>query len=601
MRITEATGQAASGWERVNMANGTITLERTGNGILYGQIVWEATSQGAAENVSVVTAQLQIRRSSNQWTTTGTWTGRMTIGSQPESFSWYGAVSGSWVTVHTMTVNISHNADGVGECYLYGIVNGPTGTTMQGTSVAGSQTVALDEIARFATIISGEDFTDEGNPTITYSNPAVNTVSRLQACIADPNANAKVLVSYRNIPIAGNRYTFELTDAERTALQNATPDSNTLSVKFYIGSTIGEETKKDSVSATMRIINAMPSASLSVEDTNTATRALTGDGSKLIALHSIAQVTMNASARKGATIPSDGIKITNGKNTLTGSGTFSPVQNKEIEYTVTDSRGNEVNGRLLNVVIPYINPSIVIENAVLNASGNMTLRASGKVFDGSFGSKRNSFSVKYRYKAGAGSYSSWKTFTSAELDGNNFVATAEITGLDYQTKYTFQAAVYDSLHTDGVKSKTRSVITRPIFDWGENDFKFNVPVYDQTGELIGNTPEEWQNPPMLMGTQYRTRERHLGKAVFVKLIDLGTLPNATSKSVAHGIESTATIIGFEGFAKSTSNSILQQFPIVNTSGVVAAKLQITKENAVVYAFSDLSGYTGYVKIKYTKG
>ena len=88
--------------------------------------------------------------------------------------------------------------------------------------------------------------------------------------------------------------------------------------------------------------------------------------------------------------------------------------------------------------------------------------------------------------------------------------------------------------------------------------------------------------------------------MFVKLIDLGTLPNATSKSVAHGIESTATIIGFEGFAKSTSNSILQQFPLVNTSGVVAAKLQITKENAVVYAFSDLSGYTGYVKIKYTK-
>lgn len=581
------------------MANGTITLERTGNGILYGQIVWEAASKGAAENASEVIAQLQIKRSSNQWTTTGTWKGKMTVGSQSESFSWYGAVSGAWVTVHTMTVKISHNADGAGECYLYGKVNGPVGTTMEGTSVTGNETVTLDKIARFATLISGEDFTDEGNPTITYSNPAVNEVSRLQACIADANAN--VLVSYRDIPIAGNKYTFELTDAEQTALQNATPNSNTLGVKFYIRSTIGEDTERDSVSATMRIVNAAPTASISVEDTNATTYALTGDRSKLIALHSIAKVTMNASAKKGATIPSGGIKITNGKNTLTGSGTFSPVQNKEIKYTVTDSRGNEVNGGLVNVVIPYINPSIVIENAVPNASGEMTLRASGKVFDGSFGSKRNSFSVKYRYKEGTGSYSSWKTFTSAEMDGNNFVATAEITGLDYQTKYTFQAAVYDSLHADGVKSKTRSVIARPIFDWGENDFKFNVPVYDQTGELIGNTQEEWQNPPMLMGTQYRTRERHLGKAVFVKLIDLGTLPNVTSKSVAHGIESTATIIGFEGFAKSTSNSILQQFPLVNTSGVVAAKLQITKENAVVYAFSDLSGYTGYVKIKYTKG
>ena len=347
MRITEATGQAASGWERVNMTNGTITLERTGNGILYGQIVWETSSKGAAENASEVIAKLQIRRSSNQWTTTGTWKGKMTVGSQSESFSWYGAVSGAWVTVHTMTVKISHNADGAGECYIYGKVNGPSGTTMEGTSVTGSETVTLDKIARFATIISGEDFTDEGNPTITYSNPAGNAVSRLQACIADANAN--VLVSYRDIPIAGNKYIFELTDAERTALQNATPNSNTLSVKFYIRSTIGEDTERDSVSATMRIVNAAPTASISVEDTNATTYALTGDRAKLIALHSIAKVTMNASAKKGATIPSGGIKITNGKNTLSGSGTFSPVQNKEIKYTVTDSRGNEVNGGLVNV------------------------------------------------------------------------------------------------------------------------------------------------------------------------------------------------------------------------------------------------------------
>ena len=102
------------------MANGKITLDRTGNGILYGQLLWDAQSQGTNENSSVVTAQLQLRRSSNAYTTTGTWNGKLTVGGKSETVSWFGPVSGDWVTVHTMTVTVSHNLDGSGSCYLYG-------------------------------------------------------------------------------------------------------------------------------------------------------------------------------------------------------------------------------------------------------------------------------------------------------------------------------------------------------------------------------------------------------------------------------------------------------------------------------------------------
>ena len=43
---------------------------------------------------------------------------------------------------------------------------------------------------------------------------------------------------------------------------------------------------------------------------------------------------------------------------------------------------------------------------------------------------------------------------------------------------------------------------------------------------IANTwyPWEWVNPPMMQGSEYRTTERYLGKPVYVKLVDCGTLP-----------------------------------------------------------------------------
>lgn len=41
-------------------------------------------------------------------------------------------------------------------------------------------------------------------------------------------------------------------------------------------------------------------------------------------------------------------------------------------------------------------------------------------------------------------------------------------------------------------------------------------------------PWEWVNPPMQLGVEYRTTERYLGYPVYVKLINLGSLPNAGS-------------------------------------------------------------------------
>lgn len=42
---------------------------------------------------------------------------------------------------------------------------------------------------------------------------------------------------------------------------------------------------------------------------------------------------------------------------------------------------------------------------------------------------------------------------------------------------------------------------------------------------------ECENPPMILGVEYRTTERYNGKPVYQKLVDVGILPNNTSKTL----------------------------------------------------------------------
>ena len=42
---------------------------------------------------------------------------------------------------------------------------------------------------------------------------------------------------------------------------------------------------------------------------------------------------------------------------------------------------------------------------------------------------------------------------------------------------------------------------------------------------------EWLNPPMVLGQEYCTLRRYNGERVYTKLVDLGTLPNKTTKFI----------------------------------------------------------------------
>ncbi len=119
--------------------------------------------------------------------------------------------------------------------------------------------------------------------------------------------------------------------------------------------------------------------------------------------------------------------------------------------------------------------------------------------------------------------------------------------------------------------------------------------------ILSGDEREWINPPMVLNTEYRTTERFEGKAVYVKVIDCGTLPNDTTKRVAHGIENvnvSTSIIFFDVIAISSQH--IQQFPFVNLSGELQGKIFFSKNYIEVVSFADLSGYNAKCFVKYTK-
>lgn len=451
------------------MANGILTLTRTGSGYLTGRIVWSSESNGTQANTTTVTATLQIQRSA-QNTTTGTFTGTFTVGGTSQNVSVYTALpSYKWVTLKTITVTVSHNASGEGSCYLYAKVNGPGGTTMEGTSVSGAETVALDTIPRFASIVSAPDFNDEENPTITYANPAGSNVTLLEACISLDGSTDDI--AYRSISKTGTSYTFQLTEAERNVLRAATTGGNSRTVIFILRTHIGGSMGYGSLRKTFTIKNPNPIINPTITDSNDVTYDLTGNRNKLIRYYSNAAVTMGASAVKQASLT--GKKVTCGGKSLTADGTLNAVESDSFVFTATDSRGNTTVKTVTVPFVPYIRLTCSLANNLPDASGHMMVQASGNYYNGSFGSKSNSLKVYYRYKAYGGTYSRWTAMT-VSFSGNTYAATAEINGLDYQTAYVFQTYAADALDTE--YSVERTVKATPVFDWGESDFSFHVPV-----------------------------------------------------------------------------------------------------------------------------
>lgn len=109
-----------------------------------------------------------------------------------------------------------------------------------------------------------------------------------------------------------------------------------------------------------------------------------------------------------------------------------------------------------------------------------------------------------------------------------------------------------------------------------------------------NGVQEWLNPPMELGVEYKTTERYLGKPVYVKLVDLGAFPASGTKDVSIGV-TTASIHEVRGF---TSNKVTVPWHRSETDWADLGTVFGYKVRMAVG--KDLSSLTVTAFVKYTK-
>ena len=446
-------------------------------------------SNSTANNTSVVSYKFWISNGSNNRFYDNTLSWSISIGGQTiaiNNFYFYVYPYNVTQTIASGQITVTHNSDGsLNMPYNVSIPNIKSLNKYAPPSMALSGTWALKDIPRQATITSAPNFTNEDDSvTITYSNPAGNAVDSLQACISLTGSAADI--HYRDIPKTGTSYTFDLTDAEKAVLNNATT-GDSRSVKFYVRTKIGSETFLSSLTKTYSLNNANPIITASVVDINPTTIALTGNSSKLIKYYSTAKATMSATGQAGAAIDESLYIIRNGDTTRYATeGTFENVESNVFTFSAEDSRGKVGRAEITPTMINYVKLTCNIENTKPDASGNMDVRCDGGYFNGSFGAIANTLTVKCRYKNPSGTYSDWYPMTVTK-NGNYYGAYASFTipNFNYQSVYTFECQATDKLAT--VSSMPSAAKSTPVFHWSDDDFVFEVPVTFNAGVNNGAT------------------------------------------------------------------------------------------------------------------
>lgn len=330
--------------------------------------------------------------------------------------------------------------------------------------MSGSGSMPLTKIPRGATIASAPNFNDEENPVVRVNNPAG---VKVQLGIFKDSTHA--IADYREI--SGTSYTFNLTTAERDSLRRVDTTKNTAQVRFYVKSTVGGQQFIFFTTRTVTIKNPAPTLAPTVEDVNPLTVALTGDPSVMVRYASKAQVITGAKAVKFATLKS--VKVTCGSKSISGDGTISGVEFGSFQISATDSRGNTTTATVKKTLVEYVTPTCYIGEGTPNAVGEYDFATSGTAWNGDFGEEVNLLTAEYRYRLQGGDWGEWLPM-EVQTNGNSYTATVHVEGLDYTAMYEFQGRITDRLNT--AESTTKTVTSKPIFDFGRDNFNFNVPV-----------------------------------------------------------------------------------------------------------------------------
>jgi len=408
----------------------------SGDWYRYLNFSWSVQSQSIANNTTTIKWTLKgAGGATNNWYESGNF--RVVIDGSVVYSSATRINLKNGTVVASGTYTMTHNSAGARSFSA----SAEAGIYYVAVNCRGNSSWDLPTIPRAATINSADNFNDTGNPTITYSNPAGNSVSSLRACIANTSGSV-VYAPYRDISKTGNSYTFNLTDAERNALRAACPNSNTLAVKFYVTTVIGGQTYYSTLDRMMTIVEANPTFSVAYLDANSITVGVTGNKLQIVQNQSTLRINVSSAvALKSATLKTAtctvlgtnySANITNGAATI-NIGKINSSSNLDIPIKVTDSRGNSTTKTITIQVLAWQLPTALI---TMQRHNNFYTATDINV-DGNFSSvnNKNTLTIKLRYKKT--SANAWSAYTTMQ---DNVVQTFQ---LDNSYEWNVQVVLTD--------------------------------------------------------------------------------------------------------------------------------------------------------------
>lgn len=424
----------------------------------YAHFDWWQTGQSTANNTTSIDWTFSGRTaSSHQYiyvygasvtvdgSTKSGWSGNMYNGTQ--------MLSGS--------KTITHNSDGTKTFGASGYITQYSSSA----NYSGSGSWTLNTIPRKATLKTYPDFNDEGNPTITYENKAGTSVSSLQACISLTGSADDI--AYRDVSKTGTSYTFNLTQAERNVLLNATKTSKTRKVNFFLRTIIGGNTFYDSKEVTFSVVNANPTFSnFTYADTNSTTTAITGNNQYIIQGKSTLRATIasanKATANKNATMVQydfaiadyAGIEAYTTSNINKDIGVINASVDQTLKVVARDSRDNTTTVQKNVNIVPYASPSIIAtatrqsnfeSNTTIHIGGAMSLLSVAGVTKNAVDASNG---IKWRYKESTSStWGSWTNVASTTSADGTVSVTDFVRTFDNKKAWDLQFSITDKLET----------------------------------------------------------------------------------------------------------------------------------------------------------
>ena len=450
------------------MALQTKTFTKAGDKGYGLKLVLTENSTSVTANTSSVSYSFYITRGSTGFYASQTFSWNITIGGQTIAISNFkfqiSTSDPAQQLIKSGTVTVAHNSDGkktmsfsvsTPDASWISSTYGPTAMSMTGEW-------ALTTIPRASTVTAA----------------AANIGSATQITISRASSSFTHTLTYKFGSLSGTIATktastsvsWTVPTTFYAQIPKAKSGTCTITCETFSGSTsLGKKTTTFTVTASEALCK--PSVSGTVVSTDALSKTLTGGTSKLIRYVSTARATITATAKNSATISK---RTVNGQ-TLTSTKDFAKVETGSFVFAATDSRGYSNSYTKTASIIQYVPLTLTPTVTRLTPTGDkVKVSVKGNYWTGNFGAVTNTLTLSVQYKTTGGTFGTAVTISNPTISGTSYSGSVQISGIDYQESYVFRIVAKDKAVTLTQDVDLSQGI--PVFDWGKNDFRFNVPV-----------------------------------------------------------------------------------------------------------------------------